>query len=47
MIRFQLWSLPVPVGQSHHDVKRGQEKHEVEERVAVRDAVLLVVDCPV
>lgn len=39
--------IPVPVGQSHHDVKRGQEEHEVEERVAVRDAILLVVYGPV
>lgn len=39
--------IPVPVGQSHHDVKRGQEEHEVEERVAVRDAILLVVHGPV
>lgn len=39
--------IPVPVGQSHHDVKRGQEEHEVEERVAVCDAVLLVVNSAV
>lgn len=37
------WSLPVPVGQCHHDVKRRQEQHEMEEGVGVGDAVPLVV----
>lgn len=35
--------LPVPVGQRHHDVKRRQEQHEMEEGVGVGDAVPLVV----
>ena len=34
---------PVPVGEGHHDIQRGQEQHEVEEGVGVGDAVLLVV----
>lgn len=34
----------VPVGECHHDVQRGQEKHEVEERVAVGDSILLIVN---
>lgn len=34
---------PVPVGEGHHNVERGQEEHEVEEGVAVLDHVLLIV----
>ena len=36
----------VPVGERHHDVEGGQEEAEVEEGVAVSDAVLLVVHGP-
>lgn len=36
-------SLPVPVGECHHDVERRQEQHEVEERVRVGDGLLLIV----
>lgn len=39
--------LPVPVGERHHDVEGGQEQHEVEEGVGVRDSILLVVHSPV
>ena len=35
--------LLVPVGESHHDVERGQAEAEVEEGVAVGDPVLFVV----
>lgn len=34
---------PVPVGEGHHNVERGQKKHEVEEGVAVLDQVTLVI----
>lgn len=34
---------PVPVGECHHNVERGQEEHEVEEGVAVLDHVPLIV----
>ncbi len=33
----------VPVGQGHHDVEGGQEQREMEEGVAVCDAVLFVI----
>lgn len=33
----------VPVGQGHHDVKRGQTKMKVEKAVAVRDAIFLII----
>lgn len=36
--------IPVPVCQCHHDVQGSQEKHEVEERVAVGDSILLIVN---
>lgn len=42
-----MWSLPIPVGQCHHDVKRCQEQHEMEEGIGVGDAVPLVVQHPV
>lgn len=35
--------LPVPVGECHHDVKRGEKEHEVEEGVVVLHAILLVI----
>lgn len=41
-----VWSegyLPVPVGEGHHNIERGQEEHKVEEGVAVLNPVLLVV----
>lgn len=34
---------PVPVGEGHHDVEGSEEEAEVEEAVAVGDALLLVV----
>lgn len=37
---------PVPVGERHHDVQGGKHQAEVEERVAVGDAILLVVKGP-
>ncbi len=37
-------NIPVPVCQCHHDVQGSQEKHEVEERVAVGDSILLIVN---
>lgn len=36
--------IPVPVCQCHHDVQGSQEEHEVEERVAVGDSILLIVN---
>jgi hypothetical protein len=36
--------VPVPVGERHHDVQRGQHEAEVEEGVAVGDPILLVVE---
>lgn len=38
-----MWSLPVPVGERHHDVEWRQEQHEVEERVGVGDTIFLIV----
>lgn len=44
MLRFPgVQSLPVPVGQCHHDVKWCQEEHEMEERVGIGDTIPLVV----
>lgn len=34
---------PVPIGERHHDVQGGEHQAEVEEGVAVGDAVLLIV----
>lgn len=36
----------VPVGECHHDVQGGEHQAEVEEGVAVGDAILLVVEGP-
>lgn len=38
--------LLVPVGESHHDIQRGQTEVEVEKRVAVSDSILLIVHSP-
>lgn len=42
-IVYTIISSLVPVGKCHHHIERGQEEHEVEEGIAVRHAVLLVV----
>lgn len=38
--------LPVPVGECHHDVKRGKKEHEVKEGVAVLNTILLIIGDP-
>lgn len=38
--------LLVPVGESHHDVERGQTEVEVEKGVAVSHSLLLIVHGP-
>lgn len=42
----ECWNEPEPVGEGHHDVQRSQEEDEVEEEVAVRHPLALVVDHP-
>lgn len=42
----ECWDEPEPVGEGHHDVQRSQEEDEVEEEVAVRHPLALVVDHP-
>lgn len=44
LIKTSQGHIPVPVGQCHHDVQGSQEEHEVEERIAVGDSILLVVN---
>lgn len=39
--------VPVPVGESHHDVERSQEEHEVKEGIAVGHTIPLVIHSPV
>lgn len=44
--RAESWDGPEPVGEGHHDVERSQEEDKVEEEVAVRHPLALVVDHP-
>ena len=45
LIKHQVYNkyLLVPMGEGHHDVERSQAEHEVEEAVAVGNAVLLII----
>lgn len=38
---------PIPVSECHHDVKGREEQHEVEERIGIGDAILLIIHCSV
>jgi len=36
-------SIPVPMGEGHHNIERRKEQSTVKERVAVRDSIRLIV----